>query len=168
MALRDKRKGEEKMLDVDASMQGTLSFKDPVNLRINGKFEGTLETKGNLTIGETANVDAHIVGENIIIAGRVKGDILAKSRLVLMPTAILHGNIKTPRLNVVEGAIMQGKIQMLEDFLDAEELSRYLEIELASIMDWATAGKIPAVKEGNNWKFERAKIDEWVAAGKIK
>lgn len=168
MALRDRRKGEEKILDVDASMQGTLSFKDPVNLRINGKFEGTLETKGNLTIGETANVDAHIVGDNIIIAGRVKGDIMAKQRLVFLPTAILHGNIKTPRLNIVEGALFQGKCQMLEDFLDAEELSRYLEIELSSIMEWASAGKIPAIKEGNSWKFERAKVDEWVAAGKIK
>lgn len=168
MALRDRRKGEEKMLDVDASMQGTLSFKDPVNLRINGKFEGTLETKGNLTIGETANIEAHIVGENIIIAGRVRGDILAKQRLVLLPTAIMHGNIKTPRLNIVEGAILQGKCQMLEDFMDAEEISRYLEIDLSAIMDWATTGKIPALKEGNSWKFERAKIDEWVAAGKIK
>jgi len=168
MAFRDRRKGEEKIMDVDAAMQGTLSFKDPVNLRINGKFEGTLETRGNLTIGETANVDAHVIGENIMIAGRVKGDILAKQRLVLLPTAILHGNIKTPRLNIVEGAIFQGKCSMLEDFLDAEELSRYLEIDLSAIMDLATSGKIPAVKEGNSWKFERAKIDEWVVAGKIK
>ena len=168
MAIRYRRKDEEKMLDVDASMQGTLAFKDPVNLRINGKFEGTLETKGNLTIGETANVDARILGENIIIAGRVWGDIDAKQRVVLMPTAVMHGNIRTPRLNVVEGAIFQGKCHMLEDFLDAEELSKYLEIELSSIMDWATTGKIPAIKDGSNWKFERAKIDEWVASGKIK
>ena len=165
---RDKGRGEEKIMDVDANMQGTLSFKDPVNLRINGKFEGTLETMGNLTIGETANVEAHILGENIIIAGRVKGDILAKQRLVLMPTAIMHGNIRTPRLNIVEGAIFQGKCQMLEDVMDAEELSRYLEIDLSSIMDWTTSGKIPAMKEGNSWNFERAKIDAWVAAGKIK
>lgn len=168
MGLRDRKKGEEKMLDVDANMQGTLSFKDPVNLRINGKFEGNLDTKGNLTFGETANVDAHVIGENIIVAGRVKGDIVAKQRLVLLPTAVVTGNIRTARLNVVEGAILQGKCQMLEDFLDAEELSRYLEIELSTIMDWAGAGKIPAMKEGNNWKFERAKIDEWVAAGKIR
>ena len=35
-----KKKLEEKILDVDAAMQGSLTFKDPVNLRINGKFEG--------------------------------------------------------------------------------------------------------------------------------
>jgi excisionase family DNA binding protein len=167
MALRDRRKGEEKILDVDASMQGTLSFKDPVNLRINGKFEGTLDTKGNLTVGETANVEAHIIGENIIIAGRVKGDVVAKSRLVLLPTASVTGEIKTPKLNIVEGAIFQGRCQMLEDIIDAEELARYLEIDLNSIMDWASSGKIPAIREGNNFRFERAKIDEWVSAGKI-
>ena len=35
---------EDKFLDVNATMQGTLRFDDPVNLRINGKFEGTLDT----------------------------------------------------------------------------------------------------------------------------
>lgn len=167
MGLRDRKKGEEKIMDVDASMQGTLSFNDPVNLRINGKFEGNLNTKGNLTIGETANVDAHITGENIIVAGKVKGDVMAKQRLVLLPTAVVYGEIKTPKLNIVEGAIFQGKCQMIEDVLDAEEVSRYLEIDLNSIMDWASNGKIPAIRDGGNFKFERAKIDEWVASGKI-
>ncbi|MDP2938999.1 MAG: polymer-forming cytoskeletal protein [Candidatus Omnitrophota bacterium] len=168
MGLRDRKKGEEKILDVDASMQGTLCFKDPVNLRINGKFEGTLDTKGNLTVGETASIEAHIIGENIIVAGRVKGDIVATQRLVLLPTASVQGEIKTPKLNIVEGAVFQGKCHMLEDILDADELARYLEIDLNSIMDWASSGKIPAIREGNSFRFERAKIDEWVAAGKIR
>ncbi len=58
-----KKKIEEKILDVDAAMQGTLKFKEPVNLRINGRFEGTLEIKGNLTIGQTAIVLADIIGD---------------------------------------------------------------------------------------------------------
>ena len=36
----------QKVLDVDASLQGNLVFKDAVNLQINGSFEGKLETKG--------------------------------------------------------------------------------------------------------------------------
>lgn len=168
MAFTDKKKGVEKVLDVDASMQGTLTFKDPVNLRINGKFEGTLETKGNLTIGENATVEAHILGENIIVAGKIRGDIIAKQRLVLLPTAKMQGDIRTPKLNIVEGALLEGRCHMMEDTLDADELSRYLEIDLNSILDWANSGKIPATKDGSNWKFERTKIDEWVAAGKIR
>jgi excisionase family DNA binding protein len=162
-----KKKPEEKVLDVDASMQGTLSFKDPVNLRINGKFEGNLDTKGNLTIGQSAIVLADIIGDNIIVGGRVKGNILAKESLTLLPTAIVEGNISPCKLNITEGAILEGRCSMLRDFLNAEELSRYLEVELNSVVDWANSGKIPARKEGNEWKFERKAIDSWVAAGKI-
>ncbi|MFC1593733.1 polymer-forming cytoskeletal protein [Candidatus Omnitrophota bacterium] len=167
MAFKEK-KGSEKILDVDASMQGTLSFKDPVNLRINGTFEGNLDTKGTLTIGETAVVSAQIEGENIMIAGKVKGDILASQRVVLFPTGVLQGDIKTPRLNIVEGAVFEGNVHMLQDVLDITELSKYLEIENSSLLEWANNGKIPAFKDGNSWKFDRKKVDEWVASGKIR
>ena len=56
MRRRGREETMEKVLDVDATMQGTLTFRDPVNLRINGSFEGNLDTKGNLTIGENATV----------------------------------------------------------------------------------------------------------------
>ncbi len=168
MAFGDKKEHHEKTIEVNAAMQGTLSFKDPVNLRINGKFEGTLEVKGTLTIGETANINAHINGENIIVAGKVKGDVIAKKMLVLMPSAVVHGNISTPKLNIVEGAIFQGRCQMLDEYLDIDELSKYLEIEANSILELANTGKIPAAKNGSNWRFERAKIDEWAASGQVK
>ena len=162
-----KKKLEEKTLDVDAAMQGTLSFKDPVNLRINGKFEGYLETRGNLTISSTAVVNADILGDNIIIGGRVKGKITARERLTLLPQAIVEGHIYPAKLNIAEGAVLQGECTMLHDFLNAEQLARYLEVELNSIMEWADSGKVPGNKEGSDWKFERKAIDSWVASGKI-
>lgn len=162
-----KKKFEEKILDVDAAMQGTLSFKDPVNLRINGKFEGNLETKGNLTIGQTAIVSADITGDNIIIGGRVKGRITARERLTLLPSAIVEGKIYPVKLNIAEGAILEGQCVMLHDFLNADELARYLEVDSNSIMEWANSGKVPAQKEGNDWKFDRKAIDSWIAEGKI-
>lgn len=162
-----KKRLEEKVLDVDAAMHGSLAFKDPVNLRINGKFEGSLETKGNLTIGSSATINADIIGDNIVVGGRVKGRITAKERLTLLPTAIVEGDIYPVKLNITEGAILEGKCTMLHDFLNSEELARYLEVDLNSIMDWANTGKVPGVKEGNGWKFERKAIDSWIASGKI-
>ncbi|MCM8780404.1 MAG: polymer-forming cytoskeletal protein [Candidatus Omnitrophica bacterium] len=162
-----KKKLEEKILDVDAEMQGNLIFKEPVNLRINGKFQGNLEVRGNLTIGSSAFVSGDIVGENIVIGGKVKGKINAKDRLTLLPTAIVEGEIYPSRLNVAEGAILEGKCYMLHDFLSVEELARYLDIDLNSILEWATAGKLPGIKEGDSWKFERKAIDSWVSAGKV-
>ena len=163
-----KKKIEEKLLDVDASMQGTLSFKDPVNLRINGRFEGNLDVKGSLTIGSTAVVKADIVGDDVIIGGRVKGKIIAKETLVMLSTAIVEGEIYPAQLNVSEGAIFDGKCSMLHDFLTAEELARYLEVDLKSITEWVNSGKIPATKEGDNWRFERKNIDAWIGSGKVK
>ncbi|PIQ90386.1 MAG: hypothetical protein COY80_04785 [Candidatus Pacebacteria bacterium CG_4_10_14_0_8_um_filter_42_14] len=162
-----KNKVDEKILDVDAAMQGSLSFKDPVNLRINGKFEGNLDTRGNLTIGSTAVINADIVGDNIIIGGKVKGKITARERLTLLPQAIVEGYLYPARLNVAEGAVFEGHCTMLHDFLNPEQLAKYLEVELSSIMEWANSGKVPGSKEDNAWKFERKAIDNWVASGKI-
>lgn len=162
-----KKKPEEKILDVDASMQGSLVFRDPVNLRINGRFEGSLETRGNLTIGQSAVVTADIVGDNIIIGGKIKGRITAKERLTLLPTAMVEGSVYPARLNVAEGAVLEGNCCMLHDFLNPEELARYLEVDLNSVMEWANSGKVPGQKEGSDWRFERKSIDSWVASGKI-
>jgi len=159
---------EEKVIEINAQMEGALTFSDPVNLRINGRYTGKLDTLGTLTIGATAQVEANIVGENVIVAGKVKGNVIAKRMLVLMPTAILHGDISTPKLNIVEGAVFQGRCQMLEDVLTIDDLAQYLEIEISAILELATTGKIPAFKEGETWKFERAQIDQWASSGKVR
>ena len=159
---------EEKIIEINAKMEGTLTFTDPVNLKIYGRYTGKLDTRGTLTIGSTAQVEANIVGEAVIVAGKVKGNVIAKKMLVLMPTAVLHGDISTPKLNIVEGAVFQGCCHMLEDILSIDDLAQYLEIEIPAIVELATTGKIPAVKEGDSWKFERAQIDQWAASGRVK
>jgi excisionase family DNA binding protein len=164
---KETSEAKEKLIEINAQMQGTLSFKDPVNLKINGNFNGTLEVRGTLTIGGSAFVEAHITGENIIIAGKVRGDVIAKKMLVLMPSAVLTGNITTPKLNIVEGAIFQGSCQMMEDTLNLDEVARYLEIDMNAILDLANTGKIPAVKNGDAWTFERSKVDTWASMGRI-
>jgi len=168
MALRDRKKDiEEKMITVDSSMQGSLSFKEPVHLCINGKFEGTLEVKGTLEIGESATVDATIAGDDIIVYGRVKGEVTASKRVVLKSSAVVEGSLKAPLLAISEGALFQGRCSMLGDIFDPDGLARYLEVDLNTVLDWASSGRIPAFKEGTAWKFERKKVDEWVSAGKI-
>ena len=36
------------------------------------------------------------------------------------------------------------------------------------ILDWVNSGKLPGMRDGNAWRFDRMRIDEWVASGKIK
>ena len=179
MALRGRRiqkeesEQQEKSIEINAQMQGSLVFKDPINLKINGDFHGDLETKGTLSIGNKSRVEANIVGDNIIIGGKVTGDITAKKMLVLMPTAILYGNVTVQKLNIVEGAVFQGYCQMIEQhtaesFMSAEEVARYLEIEVKEIEQLAHAGKIPCTKVNNSLQFDRGKIDAWMASVKVK
>ncbi|MFT7538124.1 MAG: cytoskeletal protein CcmA (bactofilin family) [Lysobacterales bacterium] len=173
MALRARKpapvENDEKVIEINAQMQGSLSFNDPVNLKINGDFSGDLQTKGTLTIGEKATIIANIQGENIIVAGKITGDVFAEKMLVLMPTAQVIGNIATPKLNIVEGAVFQGHCNMTGDnLLDITEVSKYLEINIKEIEALANSGQIPGTKEDTGWKFEKSQIDNWASSGKVK
>lgn len=175
MALR--RKAEEeaqpRLLEVDASMTGTLSFKDPVNLQINGRFEGSLETKGSLAIGDKARVKATIQGEQIIIGGLVEGTVVASQRVELLRTARLIGKLTTPRLVVHDGAILHGTCDMPQPKADSpwmslEELARYLEVDTGTVLQWVQSGRLPAQQDGAQWRFDRSRIEAWLAQEKIR
>ena len=163
-----------KWLEVDASTTGTLAFKDPVNLQINGKFEGSLITRGNLSIGEKAQVKATIEGESITISGSVEGQVTATTRLELSSTARLTGKAISPRVVMQEGAVLQGTLEMLSvrgpgsSLMNVDELARYLEVDSSTVVDWAQSGRLPAEREGQNWRFELSKIEEWLAHEKVK
>ena len=173
--VKKKEELEEKILDVDASMQGTIAFKDPVNLRINGSFEGKLDTRGNLTIGENAKVRANIHGDKIVIAGKVKGDIIATQSLSIVSPGTVEGNITAPRLSVTEGAILEGQVNMLGvkegDSLDVnltlKDVAQYLEVESRVVEEWARQRKIPGQQENGEWIFKKSAVDRWIQTEKV-
>lgn len=158
-----RRKEEEKVLDVNAAMQGSLVFSDPVNLRISGKFEGNLTTRGSLIIGREADVKADIVGENIVIAGKVKGKIKATTGFRLTSTAQVNGDLEVSSIAIEEGAVFNGKCKMNEGKISLGELSEYLSIEEDKIKEMVDEGKIPVEKEGGRLLFNRREVESWVA-----
>ena len=168
---KKKDETEEKILDVDASMQGTIAFKDPVNLRINGSFEGKLDTRGNLTIGENAKVKASIHGDRVIIAGKVTGDIIATQSIAVISPAVIQGNMTTPRLSVGEGAVIEGQVVMLnvphggqspDVTMTLKDVAQYLEVEARVVEEWASHKKIPARNENGGWIFSKSALDRWI------
>ncbi len=175
MAKKDR--SEDKILDVDARMQGTIIFKDPVNLRINGSFEGKLETCGSLTIGENANVRADIQGDKIIIAGKVTGNLTALESISLVPPAVVRGNVQTPSLSIAEGAILDGQLKMFNlqgseggssKTLSLRDIAQYLEVEAKVVEDWANQKKIPAEFQNGEWRFNKSAIEKWLQDEKVK
>ena len=166
---------EEKILDVDASMQGTITFKDPVNLRINGSFEGKLDARGNLTIGENAKVRAEIHGDRIVVVGKVKGDVTATQSLSIVAPGTVEGNISTPRLSMTEGAIIEGQVAMLgvkegdalDTHLTLKDVAQYLEVEARVVEEWARERKIPAQQENGEWIFQKSAVDRWIQQERV-
>jgi cytoskeletal protein CcmA (bactofilin family) len=82
------------------------------DLRIDGKVEGTIEVGNHgLIVGETAAVKANLIARSILISGAVVGNVTATERIDLQATGSVTGDISSPRLIVVDGAMINGKIE---------------------------------------------------------
>ena len=92
-----------------ATFRGELSSTD--DLQIDGSFEGTIrQSSGRLTIGVEARVYASIVAPEVVIFGRVEGDIRASGRVDLRSTAVVLGDIFAGRLSMEENASLRGQV----------------------------------------------------------
>ncbi|NPV54342.1 MAG: polymer-forming cytoskeletal protein [Firmicutes bacterium] len=63
-------------------------------LRIDGQVEGEISTEGDVMIGESGRVLAQIQARNILVAGKVKGNLIPAGRIEIAATASLEGNIQ--------------------------------------------------------------------------
>ena len=98
----------------EVEMTGDLNFTD--NLELNCKYSGKINSsKGNVLIGDNADIQANIVSSNIIIKGKIKGNLKALDFLEMHPTAKLYGNIKTKKLKISDGVVFEGKCEMIQD-----------------------------------------------------
>ena len=98
----------ETIIGENVTINGTLSFQ--TCLRIDGTFEGELESQGKLIIGPKGFVKANIDLEEAFIAGKVEGNITVKERLVLRGRAEVRGNITAPLLSIDEGVSIIGQV----------------------------------------------------------
>jgi cytoskeletal protein CcmA (bactofilin family) len=103
----------ENVLGPTASFQGNL--KSEGNVRIDGYFDGSIETAGNVIIGEAAKVLADITASNVQVWGAVKGSITASGRLEILPSGRVWGEIKVTSLLIDEGGLFRGKSVMAGD-----------------------------------------------------
>ena len=92
------------------SFSGTLQFDGTV--RFDGRFEGEVSGSDLLIIGQSAAVRAEIQVGSLVVNGRVEGNIVARKRVELLPTAQVSGSIKTPTLVVSDGAVFNGTCEM--------------------------------------------------------
>ncbi len=105
----------ETVIGADACFKGELSFDG--SLRVDGKFEGKLNTKGNLALSKGAALAGEVHVGGAVIDGTFKGNLSASDKVELTATATIQGDIRAPRLVVAEGATLIGNVAISPDVL---------------------------------------------------
>ena len=100
-----------------AAIGATIHIKGDVtgteNLIIHGHVEGNIDLKGhNVTIGKNGNVAANIVANNIVVEGKLSGDMNGDEKVIIKQSGNVHGNIVSPRVTLEDGALFKGSIEM--------------------------------------------------------
>ena len=85
------------------------------NLKIDGKFEGKSLSAETLYIGVSGKIKTDVTANTVFVEGVVLGNITARNRVMLLPTAKIYGDIKTPELIIQNGVILEGRCIISND-----------------------------------------------------
>ncbi len=87
----------------------------PNDIRIDGTFEGRIQSKGRVVVGESAVIKGDIVCENIDLWGKVEGNLFVKDTLALKEGCVITGNLHIRRLAVELGATFNGNCKTITE-----------------------------------------------------
>jgi len=95
-------------------IKGELSGSEDVYL--DGEVEGSIELHGhNLTVGPNGRVKANVNAKELVILGKVDGNVTGSDRVELRKSAVLVGDIATQRIVIEDGAFFKGGIDIRKD-----------------------------------------------------
>jgi cytoskeletal protein CcmA (bactofilin family) len=104
-----------------SNFEGRFAIKG--SLRIDGKFEGEALIVDKVFIGPKGKVKTNIRASHVVVEGILIGNIDATSRVLLLPTSKILGDIKTPELIIQAGTILKGRCTISHDSdHDAKEM----------------------------------------------
>ena len=85
------------------------------DLIVDGHVEGTVSlSESRLTIGPNANVAADLTAKDVLIQGRVQGNVIASGRVELRAGCAVEGDIRALRLSVEDNAVFRGKVDLTQ------------------------------------------------------
>jgi cytoskeletal protein CcmA (bactofilin family) len=100
-----------------ANIGRTLVIKGDVSgaesLFVDGRIEGTINFPDNrVTVGRNGNVTANITAKEVVIMGKVQGNVECADRLDVRSEGVLAGDVITHRISIEEGAILKGGVEV--------------------------------------------------------
>jgi cytoskeletal protein CcmA (bactofilin family) len=108
----EKISGKEIETTIGATVKVRGDFRGNGNILIDGDFDGSLITSGNLHAGVQSKIKANIEANEATIEGAVEGNIKLKGHIEIGSTANVKGDIYATSIGVTRGAIINGKINI--------------------------------------------------------
>lgn len=106
------RDGVDTIVGSSAIFTGSIEGEGTV--RVDGKVVGDLKVTGDVYVGDQAVIKGNIEAANVHLSGTVEGNITAKGILKILSSAKLYGDIHVNSFVADEGALFQGKCDMLD------------------------------------------------------
>ena len=97
---------------IGSSLKIEGELKSQSDIRVDGEVSGTITTKGDVYVGQQANVSASIQATNAFVSGRVTGDIAVTKQLTLEASARVKGNVTAGEIVITKGAQFNGQCTM--------------------------------------------------------
>ena len=85
------------------------------DIRIDGTFEGKIQSNGRVVIGESASVKGDVICENLDLWGKVDGNVYVKDTLSLKQGCVVNGNVHIRRFCVELGSVFNGNCKMITE-----------------------------------------------------
>ncbi len=92
-------------------VKGELSGSE--DLYLDGEVEGSIELRSHsLTVGPNGRVRANINAKDVVVHGKVDGNVRGSDRVELKKSAVLNGDVVTQRIVIEDGAFFKGSIDI--------------------------------------------------------
>lgn len=95
-------------------LRGAISGSE--NLFVDGRVEGTIDLPGSVvTIGVNGQVEAAVSAKELIILGKMKGDVISAERVEIRAQGALTGDVSSVRISIEDGAFFKGSIDIRKE-----------------------------------------------------
>jgi cytoskeletal protein CcmA (bactofilin family) len=81
-------------------------------VRIEGTIQGSVRAGKAVVVGKEGSVEGDIFTQDAVVSGRIVGSLMAESRLEVQASAKIEGEIKARRMQLDEGAVLNGTVTM--------------------------------------------------------
>jgi cytoskeletal protein CcmA (bactofilin family) len=91
-------------------LEGKLIYDGSIHA--DGRVEGEVRVTGNIDVANGATIKALLEGNNVTLKGQIEGAVTARDKLTLGKNARLNGDITVRRLQIDDGATLNGHVRM--------------------------------------------------------